>query len=155
MKLGRNAILIVSINILISCSTKKLQSEFKKSEIEKTSNLESEFVLKKTSKNSQIKLGIDLDSLINNKFKFHSTDTSFFFAELKDGEIQIVYVNKNSEETIERKEREIKKESTKEETEIKTIKEKESKKLPLIGLIGILIFIIGFLLFFGNRKNID
>lgn len=155
MKLGRNAILIVSINILISCSTKKLQSEFKESEIEKKSNLESEFVLKKTSKNQTIKLGLNLDSLLMNKFKFKSTDTSFIFAEVKNGEIQIIYVNKNSEETIERKQREIKKESTKEETEIKTIKEKESKKMPFIGLIGILIFIIGFLLFFGNRKNRD
>lgn len=155
MKLGRNAILIVSINILFSCSTKKLQSEFKESEIERTSNSESEFVLKKTSKNSQIRLGIDLDSLINKKFKFDSTDTSFFFAELKDGKIQIVYVNKNSEETIERKEKEIKKESEKEKTERKTIKEKESKKLPFIGLIGILLVFIGFLLFFPNRKNID
>ena len=155
MKLGRSAILIVSINILFSCSTKKLQSEFKESEIEKTSNLESEFVLKKTSKNSQIRLGIDLDSLINKKFKFDSTDTSFFFAELKDGKIQIVYVNKNSEETIERKEREIKKESQKEKAERKEIKERDYKKIPFIGLIGFLIFVIGFLLFFGNRKNRD
>jgi len=155
MQSVKNAILIVLISSMISCNTKKLQTESKKSEIEKIQNSESEFFLKKTSKSSHIKFGIDLDSLINKKFKFDSTDTSFFFAELKDGKIKIVYVNKNAEETIEKKEKEKKEESQKEKTESKSVKENENKKIPFEGIIGILLTLIGFLLFFRNRKNIQ
>jgi hypothetical protein len=153
MKLGINVkIIALSSFIFISCGTKKIINEnYNDSFLQEKSSSTSEYKIKRT--NSSFNFEIHLDSIVKNRFKFDATDTSYLFAQIKNGKIEIVYIRKNDEEIIEKKTTE-QKEETKKETKIsKKEVEKKQKNLPFIGMIGILIFLIGFLLFFGNRKN--
>lgn len=156
MKLEINAKIIVLSSILsiilISCGTKKIINENSiDSFLQEKSSSTSEYKIKRT--NSSFNFEIHLDSIVKNRFKFDATDTSYLFAQIKNGKIEIVYIRKNDEEIIEKKTIE-QKEETKKETKIsKKEVEKKQKNLPFIGIIGILIFLIGFLLFFRNRKK--
>lgn len=152
MKLETNAKIIVLSSILISCGTKKIINENSiDSFLQEKSSSTSEYKIKRT--NSSFNFEIHLDSIVKNRFKFDATDTSYLFAQIKNGKIEIVYIRKNDEEIIEKKTTEQKEEKKEEKRISKKEVEKKQKNLPFIGIIGILIFLIGFLLFFRNRKK--
>ena len=152
MKLEKTAKIIVLSSILISCGTKKIINENSiDSFLQEKSSSTSEYKIKRT--NSSFNFEIHLDSIVKNRFKFDATDTSYLFAQIKNGKIEIVYVRKNDEEIIEKKTTEQKEEIEKETRISKKEVEKKQKNLPFIGMMGILIFLIGFLLFFRNRKK--
>jgi hypothetical protein len=152
MKLEKTAKIIVLSSILISCGTKKIINENSiDSFLQEKSSSTSEYKIKRT--NSSFNFEIHLDSIVKNRFKFDATDTSYLFAQIKNGKIEIVYVRKNDEEIIEKKTTEQKEETEKETRISKKEVEKKQKNLPFIGMMGILIFLIGFLLFFRNRKK--
>ena len=152
MKLEKTAKIIVLSSILISCGTKKIINENSiDSFLQEKSSSTSEYKIKRT--NSSFNFEIHLDSIVKNRFKFDATDTSYLFAQIKNGKIEIVYVRKNYEEIIEKKTTEQKEETEKETRISKKEVEKKQKNLPFIGMMGILIFLIGFLVFFQNRKK--
>ena len=152
MKLEKTAKIIVLSSILISCGTKKIINENSiDSFLQEKSSSTSEYKIKRT--NSSFNFEIHLDSIVKNRFKFDATDTSYLFAQIKNGKIEIVYIRKNDEEIIEKKTTEQKEETEKETRISKKEVEKKQKNLPFIGMMGILIFLIGFLLFFRNRKK--
>jgi len=88
MKLEKTAKIIVLSSILISCGTKKIINENSiDSFLQEKSSSTSEYKIKRT--NSSFNFEIHLDSIVKNRFKFDATDTSYLFAQIKNGKIEI------------------------------------------------------------------
>jgi len=157
MKYGKNAIIVVLLSSFFSCITTKEKNELKKRETEvKTETENSKYVyLKKTTENQKLNFVLNLDSLLLNRYQANNQDTGFFFAELKNGKIEIVYIQPKTTETREEKTKEKqKKKKTKKETIKKEFK-KETKKQNYFFEIGIGLFflICGIYIVYEIDKN--
>jgi len=157
MKYGKNAIIVVLLSSFFSCITTKEKNELKKRETEvKTETENSKYVyLKKTTENQKLNFVLNLDSLLLNRYQANNQDTGFFFAELKNGKIEIVYIQPKTTETREEKTKE---KQTKKKTKKETIKKefkKETKKQNYFFEIGIGLFflICGIYIVYEIDKN--
>lgn len=157
MKYGKSALIVVLLNSFYSCVTTKEKNELKEKETEvKTETENSRYIyLKKTTENQRLNFVLNLDSLLLNRYQANSQDTGFFFAELKNGKIEIIYIQPKTTETREEKTEE---KQTKKETEKETIKKEFKKKTKNqnyffeIGL-GLFFTICGIYIVYEIEKN--
>ena len=105
MKYGKNVIKIALLSSFFSCISTKEKSKITEKETEvKTETEKIRYsYLKKTTENQKLNFVLNLDSLLLNRYQANSQDTGFFFAELKNGKIEIVYIQPKTTETREEK----------------------------------------------------
>jgi len=156
MKYGKSALIVVLLSSFYSCITTKEKNELKERQTEvKTETENSRYIyLKKTTENQRLNFVLNLDSLLLNRYQANSQDTGFFFAELKNGKIEIVYIQPKTTETREEK---TKDKETKKETENKKENlelKKETKNNSYLEItLGILLILCGFYIIYSKRKN--
>lgn len=157
MKYGKSALIVVLLNSFYSCVTTKERNELKEKETEVKTEIENSryIYLKKTTENQRLNFVLNLDSLLLNRYQANSQDTGFFFAELKNGKIEIIYIQPKTTETREEKTEE---KQTKKETEKETIKKefkKETKNQNYFFEIGLGLFFIicGIYIVYEIEKN--
>lgn len=157
MKYGKNVIIIVFLSSFFSCISTKEKSKITEKETEvKTETENSRYIyLKKTTENQKLNFVLNLDSLLLNRYQANTQDTGFFFAELKNGKIEIIYIQPKTTETREEKTEEKK---TQKETEKETIKKEFKKEVKNqnyffeIGL-GSFFIVCGIYILYGIGKN--
>ena len=156
MKYGKNVIIIVLLSSFFSCISTKEKSKITEKETEvKTETEKSRYLyIKKTTENQKINFVLNLDSLLLNRYQANSEDTGFFFAELKNGKIEIVYIQPKTTETREEKtkDKETKKETEKKKENLELKKETKNNSYLEITL-GILLILCGFYIIYSKRKN--
>ena len=156
MKYGKNVLIIFVLSSFSSCITQKETKNLKEKETETKTEIEGnkEIYLKKTSENKKLNFIFNLDSLLFNKYEARNTDSSFLFAEVKNGEIKIIYIQPNITEIREEKTKENRKESKIEKKKEKTEKEKTKKNIPYVYIgFGIFFIICGFYIIYEIRKK--
>jgi hypothetical protein len=156
MKYGKNVVIIALLSSFFSCISTKEKSK----KIEKETELKTETekyrysYLKKTTENQKLNFVLNLDSLLLNRYQANSQDTGFFFAELKNGKIEIIYIQPKTTETREEKkeDRQTQKE-TKKETENLELKKETKNNSYLEITLGMLLILCGFYILYSKRKN--
>lgn len=156
MKYGKNVVIIALLSSFFSCISTKEKSKITEKEKEvKTETEKSRYsYLKKTTENQKINFVLNLDSLLLNRYQANSQDTGFFFAELKNGKIEIVYIQPKTTETREEKtkDKQTKKETEKKKENLELKKETKNNSYLEITL-GILLVLCTFYIIYSKRKN--
>jgi hypothetical protein len=156
MKYGKNVIKIALLSSFFSCISTKEKSKITEKETEvKTETEKIRYsYLKKTTENQKLNFVLNLDSLLLNRYQANSQDTGFFFAELKNGKIEIVYIQPKTTETREEKtkDKQTKKETEKKKENLELKKETKNNSYLEITL-GILLILCGFYIIYSKRKN--
>jgi len=148
MKYGKNV--LITVFLIISCTTQKNIDRQTETKEERTE--EKYTYIKKTSKQQKTNFSFNLDSLLLYRYQVKDNDSSFFFAEIKNGKIEIVYINPKAEQTTETKKGE--------KTQIKKEEKKEFKKevkrngtAYIYLTFGLLFFICGIYIIYEIRKK--
>lgn len=148
MKSGKNVLIIALL--IISCTTKKNVDRQNERKEERTE--EKYTYLKKTSKQQKTNFSFNLDSLLLYRYQVKNSDSSFFFAEIKNGKIEIIYINPKAEQITETKNAE--KTQTKKEEKREIKKEvKRNNTAYIYFSFGLLFLICGIYIIYEIRKK--
>lgn len=157
MKYGKSALIVVLLSSFFSCITTKEKNELKEKETEvKTETENNRYIyLKKTTENKRLNFVINLDSLLLNRYQANSQDTGFFFAELKNGKIEIIYIQPKTTEIREEKREEKQTQKQTKKQEIKKEFKKETERRAINFKYGLYLFlaICTIYIFYSINKN--